>query len=297
MDAAAKPPWVRALCLRSTASQAPERTAASGWAGLGFTASPPSPPARPSPPIQPGFPRPTQPNSRHEALRRWLKIHVTAYKETDFCRNGYHDRLTSHRSHPLMRRKIVAGNWKLHGSRQFANELLGQVAAGLPLEGGRGDPAAAALPGSWSRTSARPAWPSARRTSAATRRAPTPARSARPCWSRLGPATAWSAIPSAASTTMRAASWSRAVRRRPARRPGAGAVRGRDPGTARGRADRSGHRQPAGAGAGAGRRGRFRQCCGRLRAGLGHRYRPYRQQGTGTAGARVHPWRSRAHRC
>lgn len=46
-----------------------------------------------------------------------------------------------------MRRKIVAGNWKLHGSRQFANELLGQVAAGLPLEGGRGDPAAAAVPG------------------------------------------------------------------------------------------------------------------------------------------------------
>jgi len=35
MDAAAKPPRVRALCLRSTASQAPERTAASGWAGLG----------------------------------------------------------------------------------------------------------------------------------------------------------------------------------------------------------------------------------------------------------------------
>jgi hypothetical protein len=35
MDAAAKPPWVRPLCLRSTASQAPERTAASGWAGLG----------------------------------------------------------------------------------------------------------------------------------------------------------------------------------------------------------------------------------------------------------------------
>ncbi|TGR16205.1 triose-phosphate isomerase, partial [Mesorhizobium sp. M8A.F.Ca.ET.197.01.1.1] len=34
-----------------------------------------------------------------------------------------------------MRRKIVAGNWKLHGSRQFANELLGQVAAGLPVDG------------------------------------------------------------------------------------------------------------------------------------------------------------------
>ncbi len=34
-----------------------------------------------------------------------------------------------------MRRKIVAGNWKLHGSRQFASELVGQVAEGLPLEG------------------------------------------------------------------------------------------------------------------------------------------------------------------
>ncbi|MCW4453216.1 triose-phosphate isomerase [Flavobacterium sp. MXW15] len=34
-----------------------------------------------------------------------------------------------------MRRKIVAGNWKLHGSRQFATELVGQVAAGLPLPG------------------------------------------------------------------------------------------------------------------------------------------------------------------
>ncbi len=34
-----------------------------------------------------------------------------------------------------MRRKIVAGNWKLHGSRQFATELVGQVAAGLPLDG------------------------------------------------------------------------------------------------------------------------------------------------------------------
>ncbi|WP_313441079.1 triose-phosphate isomerase [Stenotrophomonas sp.] len=34
-----------------------------------------------------------------------------------------------------MRRKIVAGNWKLHGSRQFATDLLGQVAAGLPQSG------------------------------------------------------------------------------------------------------------------------------------------------------------------
>ena len=36
-----------------------------------------------------------------------------------------------------MRQKIVAGNWKLHGSRQFATDLVGQVAAGLPLPGVR----------------------------------------------------------------------------------------------------------------------------------------------------------------
>lgn len=34
-----------------------------------------------------------------------------------------------------MRRKIVAGNWKLHGSRAFATELVGGVAAGLPVDG------------------------------------------------------------------------------------------------------------------------------------------------------------------
>ncbi len=34
-----------------------------------------------------------------------------------------------------MRRRIVAGNWKLHGSRAFATELLEGVAAGLPVVG------------------------------------------------------------------------------------------------------------------------------------------------------------------
>ncbi|KAF1015869.1 MAG: Triosephosphate isomerase [Stenotrophomonas maltophilia] len=34
-----------------------------------------------------------------------------------------------------MRRKIVAGNWKLHGSRHFATALLDEVAAGLPKAG------------------------------------------------------------------------------------------------------------------------------------------------------------------
>ena len=59
-------PGVRALWLRSTASQAPERTAASGWAGLGFTASPRTHPARPSA----AFDLHDQP-PRHEGLSRW----------------------------------------------------------------------------------------------------------------------------------------------------------------------------------------------------------------------------------
>ena len=34
-----------------------------------------------------------------------------------------------------MRRKIVAGNWKLHGDRQFAYALMDEIAAGLPVAG------------------------------------------------------------------------------------------------------------------------------------------------------------------
>ena len=34
-----------------------------------------------------------------------------------------------------MRRKIVAGNWKLHGSRAFATELVADIVAGLPAAG------------------------------------------------------------------------------------------------------------------------------------------------------------------
>lgn len=34
-----------------------------------------------------------------------------------------------------MRRKIVAGNWKLHGSRAFATGLVAELATGLPLPG------------------------------------------------------------------------------------------------------------------------------------------------------------------
>jgi len=31
-----------------------------------------------------------------------------------------------------MRRKLVAGNWKMHGSRAMADELVAAVAASLP---------------------------------------------------------------------------------------------------------------------------------------------------------------------
>ena len=34
-----------------------------------------------------------------------------------------------------MRRRIVAGNWKLYGTREFATRLLCEVAAGLPVAG------------------------------------------------------------------------------------------------------------------------------------------------------------------
>jgi triosephosphate isomerase len=34
-----------------------------------------------------------------------------------------------------MRRKIVAGNWKLHGTRSFAKDLVAEVVAGLPVAG------------------------------------------------------------------------------------------------------------------------------------------------------------------
>ena len=34
-----------------------------------------------------------------------------------------------------MRRKIVAGNWKLHGSRDFATGLVAELVAGLPVGG------------------------------------------------------------------------------------------------------------------------------------------------------------------
>ncbi len=34
-----------------------------------------------------------------------------------------------------MRRRIVAGNWKLHGTRAFATALVGELAAAAPVPG------------------------------------------------------------------------------------------------------------------------------------------------------------------
>ena len=33
-----------------------------------------------------------------------------------------------------MRRPLVAGNWKMHGSRAMAGELVGRIAAALPAQ-------------------------------------------------------------------------------------------------------------------------------------------------------------------
>ena len=106
MDGAIEPPWVRALCLRSTASQAPERTAASGWAGprrgvYGVSCQP-TPPRHPtdSPlllllllllllrPLQvPGAARPTNPLISGqsaiplgEAARAGAALHMEPYR-------------------------------------------------------------------------------------------------------------------------------------------------------------------------------------------------------------------------
>ncbi len=57
-------PRVRALCLRSTASQAPERTAASGWAGLGVYGVS----------CQPTPPRQTTDNPEPLWLWLWLRL-------------------------------------------------------------------------------------------------------------------------------------------------------------------------------------------------------------------------------
>lgn len=45
---------------------------------------------------------------------------------------GYSHACLQLRNLHLMRRKIVAGNWKLHGTRAFATELVAQVAAHMP---------------------------------------------------------------------------------------------------------------------------------------------------------------------
>jgi len=48
MDGAIEPPWVRALCLRSTASQGPNAQPPAAGPVWGFTACPAQPPDRPN---------------------------------------------------------------------------------------------------------------------------------------------------------------------------------------------------------------------------------------------------------
>ena len=178
-----------------------------------------------------------------------------------------------------MRRKIVAGNWKLHGSRQFANELLGQVAAGLPVDGVD----VVILPplpylGELVEDFGQTGLAFGAQDVSSNEKGAYTGEVCAAMLVEVGPAMAWSVIPNAASTIMRAASWSRASSPRPCTLGWCRCCAWGNPRAARGRADRSGHRQPAGAGAGTDRRGRLRPGRGRLRAGVGHRYRAYRQQ-------------------
>src|SRR3546814_9359735 len=72
--------------------------------------------------------------SLHAALPLWQKSWRLKPLPQGFWRPIGYPCVPFHRSRP-MRRRIVAGNWKLHGSRAFATELLGGLAAGLPMAG------------------------------------------------------------------------------------------------------------------------------------------------------------------
>jgi len=101
-----------------------------GWAGAGgrllpFPSSPP-----PDRPLSAAF----EPIARGFHPFDDPKRDVTGYGPTadNFIR--YHVRLIRNGA-IAMRRKIVAGNWKLHGSREFATSLVTDIANGAPGQG------------------------------------------------------------------------------------------------------------------------------------------------------------------
>ncbi len=184
-----------------------------------------------------------------------------------------------------MRRKLVVGNWKMHGSRPANAELLaGSCAAGRTLPTWR---CACRF-----RTSARPRprWPAA--TCAGARRS-VGARAGRLHRRGLGGDAARVRLPLRHRRPQRAPRSTR--RERPAGgRQGAGRagarrdadrLRRRDAGGARSRPDRGRRQAPA-----VGRdphAGALRRRDGRgLRAGVGHRHRPHRHARAGAGGAR-----------
>ena len=190
----------------------------------------------------------------------------------------------------------VAGNWKMHGTRAENARLIDELVSRYPA-----DPAARVrrLPALRVSAGGRPAAArlrrsaSARRMCAPRRRAPSPARSRRPCSRTSAASTSSSGTPSGGCSTARAISWWRASSRR--RRQGSwcrSSASASSWPTARPAAPaRSSARQLdavlelCGAQALARRRDR-------LRAGLGHRHRPQRHAGAGAGGPRLHP---RAH--
>ena len=151
-----------------------------------------------------------------------------------------------------MRRRIVAGNWKLHGDRALRARAA-RCAGRLPAPAGVEQLVLPPLP-YLARTDRplRRARPDLRRAGRQREREGrlhrrSLGRDARGC--RL-PATGWSATPSGASTTAKAASWSRASSS-PCKAAGLIPILcvGETPARARGRPDRVAHRGAAGAGA------------------------------------------------
>ena len=187
-----------------------------------------------------------------------------------------------------MKKKLIAGNWKMNGSLA-ANEALVRA-----LVAGMGDAActvAVCVPAPYLaqvqalRAGSRAGTRRAGRVRSM-RRAPSPARCRPPCSRSSACATRSSATPSAASTTARPTRWWR-TRPRPRWRHGItpDRLRRRDAGRARSRPD-GGSRQAPDGRRDPHQRPLHQRDRGGLRARLGHRHRQDRHARAGAAGAR-----------